>query len=161
MININQKTSLLAPFQLPEFVRDNPDYSNFSLFLEAYYEWLEQQGNVTDRAKNLKNYMDVDSTTSEFMDYYTNTFLPYFPNDVLIDKTKALKFAKQLYQSKGTPASYQFLFKILYNSDCDILYTKDFILKASAGTWYASKYITVDVTDDNYSNLSNLRSIEM
>ena len=41
MITNGQKTSILVPYQLPEFIRDNPDYENFVLFLQAYYEWLE------------------------------------------------------------------------------------------------------------------------
>jgi hypothetical protein len=48
-----QKTSLLIPSQLPEFVRDDPAYANFVLFLQAYYEWLEQNNNVEDRTKNI------------------------------------------------------------------------------------------------------------
>ena len=48
MIVNNNKTSLLVTQQLPEFVRDNPDYANFSLFLKAYYEWMEQTGQVTE-----------------------------------------------------------------------------------------------------------------
>ena len=142
MIVEDKKTSLLVPYQLPEFVRDNPEYQNFDLFLKAYYEWMELanaansaistakssgQG-VTYASKNLSNYADVDSTIDGFIDYYTNDFLPYFPSEVMVDKREAVKFARQLYQSKGTPASYQFLFRILYNSDFDYFNTKDAIL---------------------------------
>ena len=133
MIDTSLKTSVLLPIQVPEFVRDNPEYSNFLLFLKAYYEWMElpntangyisvantsttQQG-VTLASKNLLNYSDIDKTLDGFVDYYTNDFLQYFPKDSLLDKREAIKIAKQLYQSKGTPASYEFLFRILYNSD--------------------------------------------
>ena len=127
MIDSGQKTSLLIPSQLPEFVRDEPSYANFVLFVQAYYEWLEENGNVTDRTKNILNYKDVDKTTSEFLDYFTNDFLSYFPKEILADEKKVIKIAKELYQSKGTPASYQFLFKVLYGTDVDFFYTKDFI----------------------------------
>ena len=56
MIDSSQKTSLLIPSQLPGFIRDDPAYENFVLFLQAYYEWMEQNNNVTDRSKNLLNY---------------------------------------------------------------------------------------------------------
>ena len=140
---IENKTSLLVPFQLPEFIRENPDYQNFTLFVKAYYEWMESanaanslsstansynQG-LTYGSKNLLNYADIDKTIDDFTDYYVNDFLPYFPKDILISKQQAIKFARQLYQSKGTPASYQFLFKVLYNSDFELFYTKDAILK--------------------------------
>ena len=150
---IDNKTSLLVTQQLPEFVRDNPDYNNFTLFVRAYYEWMEsanaanslsttansQGQGVTYASKNLLNYSDIDNTIDDFTDYYLNDFLPYFPTDSLITKQQAVKIARQLYETKGTPASYEFLFRVLYNSDFDIFYTKDAILKASDGTWYITK----------------------
>jgi len=139
MIPNNQKTSLLIPYQLPAYIRDDPNYANFVLFLQAYYEWMEEEGQVVNRSKNILNYTDIDNTTSEFIDYFINDFLPFFPKDLLVDKTKVVKFAKQFYQSKGTPASFKFLFKILYNSDFDVYYTKESVLRASAGTWYVAK----------------------
>jgi hypothetical protein len=157
MINTGQKTSLLIPSQLPGFIRDNPDYSNFVLFLQAYYEWMEENGNVTNESKNLLNYDDVDTTTSQFMDYFINDFLPYFPKDALVNKAQAVKVAKQLYQSKGTPASYKFLFRTLYNSDVDIFYTKDAILRASDGKWYITKSLKLASNDKNFLKIQNYR----
>jgi hypothetical protein len=157
MITNDQKTSLLIDSQLPEFVRDNPDYANFKLFLAAYYEWMEQNGEVTERTKNLLSYKDIDRTTDEFLDYFTNDFLPYFPQDILIDKQQAVKVARELYQTKGTPASYQFLFRILYNSEFDVFYTKDAVLKASSGTWYVAKSLKLATTNKNFLNIQNYR----
>ena len=143
MSSSNNKTSLLISSQLPEFVRDNPDYANFTLFLKAYYEWMEQDNQVTNRSKNLLSYKDVDTTTDEFIDYFVNDFLPNFPQDTLLSKQESIKVARQLYQSKGTPASYQLLFRILFNSDFDVFYTKDAVLKASSGEWYVTKSLKV------------------
>lgn len=154
---INEKTSLLVPSQLPEFVRDNPDYANFNLFVQAYYEWMETTGQVTDRTKNLLAYKDIDATTNEFMDYFTNEFLPFFPKDVLVDEKKLVKMARELYQTKGTPASYKFLFKILFDSDFDIFYTKDAVLKASDGIWYVAKSLKLSSEDPNFLNIQNYR----
>jgi hypothetical protein len=157
MITNGQKTSLLVPYQLPEFIRDNPDYSNFVLFLQSYYEWLEQNGNMEDGVNNLLNYRDIDSTTDQFISYFQNDFLQYFPKEILADKQKVIKLAKQLYQSKGTPASFQFLFRVLYNSDVDFFYTKDAVLKASSGKWYISKSLKLLTTDLNFLETNNLR----
>lgn len=157
MIDNFQKNSILIPEQLPEFIRDNPEYSNFVLFIKAYYEWMEQNGQVTERTRNLLNYHDIDKTTTEFIDYYINDFLPYFPKDILVDEDKAVKLARQLYQSKGTPASYAFLFKVLYNSDFDVFYNKDAVLKPSDGVWYISKSLRLGTTDDNFTRVDNLR----
>jgi hypothetical protein len=162
MVALNNKTSLLVPYQLPEYIRDNPDYSNFVVFLQAYYEWMElndtsnstssivsstSQG-PTFAAKNLSNYFDIDNTVDGFLNYFVNDFLPYFPEDALTSKDKAVKVARQLYKSKGTPASYQFLFRVLYNSDFDFYNTDEAVLKSSTGTWFVPKSLKL-ATDDN------------
>jgi hypothetical protein len=157
MINNDQKTSLLIASQLPEFIRDNPDYSNFVLFLQAYYEWMETNSQVTERSKNLLSYKDIDTTTEEFLQYYINDFLQYFPQDALISQQTAVKVAKQLYQSKGTISSYKFLFRILYNSDFDVFYTKDAVLKASDGEWYVAKSLKLATLDKNFLTINNYR----
>lgn len=163
MIENNNLTSLLIPSQLPEHIRDDPAYANFVLFLQAYYEWMEQNGNVTERTKNLTSYIDIDSSTSEFLNYFYNDFLSYFPEELLVDKTEVVKLAKELYKSKGTPASYQLLFRILYNMDVDFFYTKDAVLKASNGKWYVSKSLKLS-TDliyvDTISYSSNTITIK-
>jgi hypothetical protein len=157
MIKNSHKTSLLIPSQLPEFIRDNPDYEKFVAFIQAYYEWMEQNGGATDGSKNILNYADIDKTSEEFLNYYVNDFLPNFPSETLVDKRLAIKVAKQLYETKGTPASYQFLFRVLFNSDFDLFYTKDAVLKASSGVWYIPKSLKLATTDKRFLKTNNLR----
>ena len=160
MIQNGKLNSLLIPSQLPSFIRDNPDYANFVLFVQAYYEWMEQNGNSADILSNLLSYRDIDTTSNQFLQYFINDFLPYFPQDALISQQKAVKIARQLYQSKGTPASYEFLFRILYNSSVDIFNTKDAVLKASDGTCYVPKSLKIineSQSINNFLNTQNLR----
>lgn len=152
-----QKTSLLIPSQLPEFVRDDPAYANFVLFLQAYYEWLEQNNNVEDRTRNILNYTDIDETSAEFLDYFYEDFLSYFPDEILADKQKVAKIARDLYQSKGTQAAYRFLFRTLYNTDVEFFYTKDAVLRASSGKWYITKSLKLDSDNVNFLDCINYR----
>lgn len=156
---INNLTSLLIPSQLPEHIRDDPSYANFTIFLKAYYEWLEENNNVANRTKNLLNYKDVDSSTEEFLKYFYNDFLSFFPEEMLEDKVEVIKLAKQLYQYKGTPASYQLLFRILYNSDVEFLNTKDVTLKASSGLWYVAKSLKLSTDLMYVSELSSVGNV--
>lgn len=173
MIPNNYKTSIRVPSQLPEFVRDDLNYETFVSFVQAYYEWMElantsnslittvsttDQG-VTLGTKNLTNYFDVDTTIDGFIDYFIRDFLPYFPEGALSDKTKILKIAKQLYTSKGTPASYDLLFRLLYNSPASILETKDLVFRASDGAWYIPKLLKVKSDSENWllSGVQHLR----
>jgi len=149
------KTSLLIPSQLPEFVRDNPDYATFVTFLQAYYEWMEQTNGVTYGSKNLPNYYDIDTTLDSFLQYYENDFLSFFPEGSLVDERKLIKVAKELYQSKGTPASYQFLFRVLYNSDVNLFNASDYILRASDGKWIVTKSLKLASIDPNWLQTNN------
>jgi hypothetical protein len=156
-MSTDKKTSLLIPSQFPEFIRDNPNYSKFIEFVQAYYEWMEQNQGVMDYSKNLLSYKDIDTTTDQFIDYFVNDFLPNFPEDTLADKKKTIKLARQLYKSKGTPASYKFLFRLLYDSDFDYFNTKDYVLKASDGVWYVARSVRLASDDINFLETTNLR----
>ena len=170
MIPNDNKTSLLIPSQFPKFVQENADYAAFVDFVQAYYEWMElsntanslvttattNQG-ITNASKNILNYTDIDSTTDQFVQYFTNDFLPYFPKDALVSPQLAIKTARQLYQSKGTPASYKFLFRVLYNSDFDSFFTDNAVLKASGGNWYIPKSLRLETLNENFLAITNLR----
>lgn len=168
--NLANKTSAKVPYQLPEFVRSSGDYQTFVAFIQAYYEWMEQQDigdskeGVIYGTQNLLNYQDVDykepgESFNKFIDYYINDFLPNFPTTALTDKTKLVKIAKKLYEIKGTPASYQFLFRALYNSDAEIFLTRDAVFKASDGKWYVSKSLRLATNDETFLSIQNLRII--
>ena len=163
-----KKTSLKVPYQLPEFIRSDDNYQTFVAFIQAYYEWMEQQDIGSDKSgaiygtQNLLNYQDLDfvepgETFNKFIDYYINQFLPNFPADCLADKSKLIRAAKELYSRKGTPASYQFLFRALYNSDADIFLTRDVIFKASDGKWYVSKSLRLATNDEQWLSINNYR----
>ena len=157
MIENGQLTSLLIKNQLPEYIRDNPDYEKFHTFVKAYYEWMEQTGKVTERTKNLLSLNDIDETSSEFIDYFVNDFLPFFPRETLLSREETVKVARQLYQTKGTPASYEFLFRILFNSNFEVFNTKEAVFKASAGIWYVSKSLKLASSNRNFLDTTNLR----
>lgn len=167
-MSIENKTSLKVPYQLPEFIRSDENYQTFVAFLQAYYEWMEQKNigsgkeGATYGSQSLYNYTDIDYVESgdsynKFIDYYFNDFLPNFPKDALADKTKLIKIARELYQTKGTPASYQFLFRALYNSDAEIFLTRDVVLRASDGKWYVSKSLKLATNDEQFLSIDNYR----
>lgn len=150
------KLSALVASQLPRFISNNKDYSEFVSFLEHYYEWLEQEKNVLFHSENILDYLDIDKTLPEFLDYFYNQFMPSFPKDVVADKRKLLKLAKEFYQSKGTKDSYNFLFKALYDSDCEIIENQDYVFSASAGKWFSPKAIKIRSLDERFSLCENL-----
>lgn len=146
----DKKTSILIPRQLPQYIRQ--DHPGFVEFMAAYYEWMEQTGNTLDFSKNLLAYQDVDTTIDLFIKHFKAQFLASLPETLYVDpgdpntkvdKIKLLKNIKQFYQAKGTEKSYQFLFRILFNTEIEFYYPRVDILKPSDGKWYQDITIRV------------------
>jgi len=62
---IKEKLSTLVNSQLPEFIRY--DYDTFVTFLEAYYEYLEQDQYAHELLQNSRSYSDIDTTIDSFV----------------------------------------------------------------------------------------------
>src|SRR5579859_2646066 len=123
----------LIPGQLPQYVKEN--YPTFIAFLQAYYTWLEQPGNILDGVANVLNDRDIDKTVDDFISYFKYEFLIDIPERILADKRKLAKHIKQFYTARGTQKSYKLLFQILYNEDVEFYLPKVDLLKTSDGKW--------------------------
>lgn len=66
--------------QVPNFV--NVDYEMFVRFMELYYEWLEQEGNLYDRIYKFKDNTDVDYSVDLFFDEFKEQYLKPFPKEL-------------------------------------------------------------------------------
>jgi len=130
----NNKTSTLVQSQVPGYLLE--EGPNLVAFMKAYYEWMESNGQMTDASKNLLSNQDIDSTElSKFYSFFKREVLSQFPDNVLADRRLVAKKIKDLYRSKGSIASYNLLFRILYNQDVSIYKPSENILRASDGRW--------------------------
>lgn len=147
----NNKTSFLVSTQLPQFVRD--DHPTFVRFLEAYYEFLEQEGEMLDTAKNFANYHNIDLADQRFRQKLYDNFIALLNQNIKADKDTILKHAKDFYRAKGTENAVRFLARILFNKEIEFYYPKDDILKASDGKWFVEQ--SLKVTDVQVNNVAN------
>jgi hypothetical protein len=134
------KTSLFVNRQVPEFVRD--EHPKFILFLEAYYEFLDQNG--YSKGKDLRYISDVDYSLEEFEQQFYNTFLPFVPRNVSINKEILIKNILPLYLSKGSEKSYRFLFRLLFDQEISLETPGKQILRASDGRWSQENVLRTD-----------------
>jgi hypothetical protein len=127
-MSINRRTlSSLVASQLPEFVRE--DNQTFVAFLEAYYEYLQNQD-----GNDLKTLGDIDSTLDFFIKHFRDEVAVNFPQPV-IDERFLLQHMKDHYLAKGSEASFKFLFRVLFNKDVTLEYPSRQMLRASDGRW--------------------------
>src|ERR1700675_4962466 len=88
------------------WVREN--YPLFMDFVMAYYQWLEQSGNITQRSMILLDQRDIDQTLEQFLSYFQFEFLPSIPTTVLTDKRQLVKHIRDFYRARGSERSFRF-----------------------------------------------------
>lgn len=137
-----EKISVLISQQVPEFVRE--EYPRFIAFLEAYYEFLEQSGQVVDGMKTLRDIPDVDASINSFEENFFNTYASLFPLDLAVSKDDLIKNALPFYLAKGSEKSFKFLFRSLFDQEVTITEPKLNVLRASDGKWVVEKALRVE-----------------
>lgn len=153
MANTNTGISNFVYSQAPFFVRN--DHPTFIKFLEAYYEYLEQEGKTVERAKGFRDALDVDKSIDLYTEQLYSQFLSQIPEDIIADKNLIIKHVKDFYRARGTEKSIQFLLAILYDLETNFYYPKKDILKASDGKWYQEKSLKIlDVAINNTADPS-------
>ncbi len=96
----------------------------------------------------LKN-RDIDTATSFFVKQFEKEFLADMPDNLSGSKPLIMKHIVDVYRSKGSKASYDFLFKTLYDiQDLEYYAPKDDLWKASDGQWVADKTLRLLSFDD-------------
>lgn len=139
----NKNITALIDNSIPQFIR--MEYPNFVEFIKVYYSQQEQQGSGYEFIANLVDYADVDRTTLEFLDNFSEQYLHALPRNILpaVDKRVLIKYIKEYYQSIGNEASFKFLFRILYDEDITLYYPSADMLRVSHGKWQNDVVIKV------------------
>jgi len=161
VIFLKNRLSDIVFSQIPSFVRE--EYEMFVVFLEKYYQFLEQSNDPTKTPLNQFEFADVNYTPEVLLEKFKKLFIPDFPQDLTIDVETGeplnirnlIKRASQFYQSKGTEKSINFLFKILYDTQVDIFYPRTEMMIVSGGLWIERKTIKILVSN----NEKKLRSL--
>jgi hypothetical protein len=164
--NPNQIWTLIQR-QLPEYIRDDSNYEKFVQFLQAYYQFLQQEGtnNPVELISNTPQNRDIDSTIDLFVKQFTNEYLENFPiiyNPDEVDATakslhreqisRVVKGAADIYTEKSVEDAYRALFRILYNEEIQFFYPKTVILKPSDGKWQRNITLKVQVVTGELDN---------
>lgn len=148
----NNKISNIVASQLPFYVRN--DHENFVAFMEAYYEFLEQNNanGVVNISRTMLDQLDIDQTDLFANNFYRN-FISLIPQSAVADKNIITKKIKDFYLAKGSEKSVKFLTRILFNEEADFYYPKTDILRASDGKWFIEK--SIKITDIKVNNEAN------
>nr|BAR35742.1 putative structural protein [uncultured Mediterranean phage uvMED] len=104
------------------------------------------EGGALFAANNLLDYADVDKTTGDFLEYFRRDFMPSIDSKIIADKRLLAKHINNIYLTKGSMASYDFLFRVLYNEDIEVSYPRDNMIKPSDSKWTESTVLNLHST---------------
>ena len=136
-----KKIAPLVSQQFPSFYQQ--EGPNFIQFVEAYYEWLDQEGPI-HYSRSLLEYSDIDQVTNQFVDHFITKYMNGIPSNILSNKMLLEKHILDVYRSKGSIGGLKLLFSLLYNLEANIYLPKNDIFMASAGKWTRRPYIEVE-----------------
>ena len=106
------------------------------------------EGGALFAANNLLDYADVDKTTGDFLEYFRRDFMPSIDSKIIADKRLLAKHINNIYLTKGSMASYDFLFRVLYNEDIEVSYPRDNMIKPSDSKWTESTILNLFSTNN-------------
>lgn len=152
---LTNRVSSQVSGQLPDHVRSQ--YETYVLFLEAYYEFMEQQLGPQEFIQNLSQYNNVDETIDGFLNYFYKTYCADFPTNPRSNKRETLKFINELYQHKGSEKAVKLLFKLLYDTSVEFYYPGIQVFKGSGGRWRDRLSIRVTGSFEQLKNLIGIR----
>lgn len=134
--------STFVESQVSQYVADT--FPKFTEFLKVYYEYVEQ----VESAHGLINYHralnDVDDTTDSELNKFYFTYGEYLPKEFAYDKRNLIKFLNELYNAKGTKKALILLFKLLFNTEIQVSYPSEDMLRASDGNWVFERFIVIN-----------------
>ena len=149
MLPTPQFISTFIEEQFPSFYKE--EGPNFIAFVKAYYEWLEETGNSSNKTRNLFSTRDIDQTADQFVENFKAKYLFGIPKEIAGDKRFLQKHILDLYRSKGSQEGLKLLFRLLYNEEIEVYIPSYDILKTSDGVWVEKKYIEASFTPANYN----------
>ena len=141
---------------LPDFFRES--YPKLLTLLEEYYHFEDGDDAPSRLVNDLFYNRDITQVDAELLAYIEDELLlgqAYFEG--FANKRDAAKFSNTLYRSKGTKYSIEKFFRMFFNIDPDIIYTKNNIFKLNGGADYPTveKEALLDQGVEEYGQLDS------
>ena len=126
---------------------DQP-YKLFITSNKSKIKRVDDTPNPVSLGRALPDYRDVDNTLDLFLEHFNKKYLYGIPKETLGDRRLLLKNIISFYRSKGTLASFEFLFRLLYNESVEMYIPADDLFRTSNSEWVRPYYI--EVSDSPY-----------
>lgn len=143
----------------PDFLKR--EYKSFGRFIDHFYSFLETNGNPLEVLENFYERLEPNNQIDEYIDKILQECGFDIKKILSIPKKELILHLRDFYLSRGSEASFKFLFKILYDCDVSIDYPRKRMFIPSQASYSGKYYIfttahNIDTIDfDRIIKLSN------
>ena len=128
---------------VPEHVASS--YPGLMRAIKVYADFLEHGNGAGHWLNTIDAQRDIDRIETELLTELQKEVGAPIPRQFAADPRKFYKRVTEYYRERGTPASIQAFFRVLFNDDVEIYFPKEDMLIPSDGKWF-------DRTDDVINN---------
>lgn len=141
---------------LPGYIKTY--YPNFVNLIMLYYQWLSTKTECANNDKFLNN-LEIFGK-SEFLDLYLKDLGFGYNHKFNVSKQLLITLLKEFYLNKGNIKSFDFIFKILFNTEVSIEYPRDKMFSLSGANYSDESFMFIRV-DSNTINSPELRQLKV
>lgn len=106
---------------LPQFIAENN--SAFVQFIKAYYDWMEQEGNVNNIIHTM-GMAHEDKFVEDLYQLYLNEYASVYPYNKAVRKDIFLKHIRHVLSCKGSVDSIKHFFRAIYDQEVDVVFPR-------------------------------------
>ena len=128
---------------VPEHVSSS--YPGLMYALKKYADYLEHVNGAGHWLNTVNYQRDIDLIESQLLTQLQKEVGAPIPRQFATDPRKFYKRVTEYYRERGTPASIETFFRVLFNDEVEIYFPKEDMLIPSDGKWF-------DRTDDVINN---------
>jgi hypothetical protein len=128
---------------VPEHVSNA--YPGLMHAIKVYADFLEHGNGAGHWLNTIDAQRDIDRIETELLTELQKEIGAPIPRQFAADPRKFYKRVTEYYRGRGTPASIETFFRVLFNDDVEIYFPKEDMLIPSDGKWF-------DRTDDVIAN---------
>ena len=137
----------LVERNIPSYIKTL--YPNTKNLILDFFKFLESDNNHIRLLLDFKDNTDIDNQIEPYIDYFLNELGWTYQHKITIDKRTLIIILKDLYLSRGSKKSFNCLFRILFDTSCEINYPRDNLFTLSNAPYTNDSIILISANNIN------------
>lgn len=133
---------------IPGYIKE--EYPKLHELVISYFKWLEQDRNFINALITFHDNNDCNNQVKPYIDFIKNELGWNFNIQLKIDDKTLIALLKDFYLSRGSDKSFKLLYRILFDTDINIVYPRDDLFKLSDNSYIIEHEIVTSA--NNFTN---------